>query len=123
MRKDIAQKWVDDLRSGEHEQTRGVLHAVEDGEHSYCCLGRLCEIAITNGVELKTQGNGAFVKYEGQAYLPPAEVYRWSGLDADEANSYAHMNDQDAASFKAIANAIEIRYNLNDREEVNDNNG
>lgn len=47
MKKEIMQKWVDALRSGEYRQIDGRLRSLEpgeDGKHSYCCLGVLCDL-------------------------------------------------------------------------------
>lgn len=45
MNKELKQKWVAALRSGEYKQGKGKLLYHENGETSYCCLGVLCEVA------------------------------------------------------------------------------
>lgn len=50
MKKEIADKWVAALRSGNYKQTTGMLNR---NNESFCCLGVLCEIAIKDGVELE----------------------------------------------------------------------
>ena len=42
MKKSIADKWVEALRSGKYKQGEGFLHS--ESNNTYCCLGVLCEI-------------------------------------------------------------------------------
>jgi hypothetical protein len=42
MKKDIAIKWIDALRSGKYKQGKSELHNSDTNE--YCCLGVLNEI-------------------------------------------------------------------------------
>lgn len=46
MKKDIAIKWVEALRSGKYVQGHGQLHNAQD--NTYCCLGVLCDITGTS---------------------------------------------------------------------------
>lgn len=50
MNKDNLRLWVDALRSGEYEQTQGMLARKQGEQTSYCCLGVACEVAAANGV-------------------------------------------------------------------------
>lgn len=54
MKKDIKDKWLTALRSGEYQQAEKVLRSEDDnGRASYCCLGVLCELAMEDGVPVK----------------------------------------------------------------------
>lgn len=41
MDKELKQKWIDALRSGEYKQTKGTLRDT----NGHCCLGVLCDVA------------------------------------------------------------------------------
>lgn len=57
MKKEIKERWVAALRSGEYAQTRQRL-ADDDG---FCCLGVLCEIAEQDQVVIKSGSGGRFM--------------------------------------------------------------
>lgn len=60
MKKEIADKWIAALESGEYKQGQNVLRS-DDG--FYCCLGVLCELAVKEGViKPWDEGSGS---YEG----------------------------------------------------------
>jgi hypothetical protein len=113
MKRDIAQKWVDALRSGEYEQTQQVLCRITEDGPRHCCLGVLCDLAIKDNVDIITQahmsadGVSQYIQFDTQGFMPPDSVYNWSELDQDYMDRYAGMNDSDLASFDEIATAIE----------------
>lgn len=87
--------WLEDLRSGKNKQTKNRLATVEeDGTVGYCCLGRACEVAIANGLDIPAE---TVVQYEGtedertvivygkeREYLTlPLAVAEWYGLGAE----------------------------------------
>lgn len=42
----LVEDWCQDLEKNADKQGKGLLHAVaEDGEETFCCLGRLCVVA------------------------------------------------------------------------------
>lgn len=118
MKKDVMEKWVKALRSGEYIQGDGMLRQVDDDDNGnpvvkHCCLGVLCEIV---GVE-----------YSGQDGLPPEKAYKAAGITTydkeDElgpqlpkryktkglnldSDRLEYLNDN-GLSFKEIANIIE----------------
>ena len=61
MKRDIAEKWVAALRSGEYRQGVGLLQAPNTKE--FCCLGVLCELAIKDGVPVRREAADDSVKY------------------------------------------------------------
>ena len=50
---DIKQRWVEDLRANSDKQGIGSLRRGKPGapaQDTFCCLGRLCELAVQDGV-------------------------------------------------------------------------
>ena len=46
----IKARWLAALRSGDYTQGVDYLHQIEeDKEHTFCCLGVLCELAVEDG--------------------------------------------------------------------------
>lgn len=93
LRKSVRAKWVAALRSGEYQQTTGVLTEVNglDDALGYCCLGVLCELARADGVPLEIvvcseeramDDHFEYVDaraYNGSATMPPLDVAKWAG--------------------------------------------
>lgn len=83
MKKEIAEKWVATLRSGEIQQTTGALGKA-DGKR--CCLGVLCDIAVEDGVigEPEEYGEweeyGQWMNYAGEGNVLPKAVQVWAGM-------------------------------------------
>jgi hypothetical protein len=112
---EVKQQWVDALRSGEYEQTKGRLRRgnpldpedLDDGyTPGYCCLGVLCDLAVKAGVtqlheerpledsEYENERNYVSYSYgltenrKDGSVLPP-EVAQWAGLEGiDAVNPY-----------------------------------
>ncbi len=100
MNKEIKEKWIAALRSGEYEQAKGSLY---DGT-GYCCLGVLCRIA------------GESVGAPNRRMYPKEEFALSVGL-VDEQGTLpqrgprgigclANLNDE-GFSFEKIADIIE----------------
>lgn len=103
MRKEIADKWVVALRSGEYKQGMGLLKKAD----KFCCLGVLCDIS----------GLGNWRDYRGrESYLHrrvalPKKVMKWSGIK----NAYGKFTDSlglgrlndTGHGFRFIASVIE----------------
>ena len=57
MKKDIAERWVKALRSGEYKQgTDGLRIPAPGGSYSYCCLGVLCHILVGDNATTFEEG-------------------------------------------------------------------
>lgn len=104
MKKEVADKWVAALRSGEYAQTRELLR----DRQGFCCLGVLCDIS----------GQGQWKQYEGEdsdsvnvgaheyhvgekaalGLLGP-EVIEWAGMMAGNVSG-EYGSDTTALSFK-----------------------
>lgn len=109
----VKKKWVEALRSGEFEQTKGNLC----DSTGYCCLGVLSELAVREGKADKWKADDGddvffFGKKRGDAddTFLPRSVMRWAGLDSDspavEGDSLAVLNDN-GKTFEEIADLIE----------------
>lgn len=123
MRKEIADKWVSELRSGNYEQGQQYLCRKNDeGKESYCCLGVLCELYIKEGYELSKEINpnnlSSCYMYGGQASaVLPTIVQVWAGIQNDfgkfgdeEGNTLVELNDRYKKNFQEIADTIEANY-------------
>lgn len=113
MKKDIKDKWVAALRSGEYKQTIATLNY---NNERFCCLGVLCELAIQDGVELSKKQDLGFYRYNNTETQLPKPVMEWAGIKTADAcykakrkynpENLAQKNDE-GRSFKQIANIID----------------
>jgi hypothetical protein len=124
--KEIKEKWIAALESGDYEQGTVTLRTV-DGR--YCCLGVLCELAIEAGVKVEksTDVVGRTWYNDGvnmEQSVPPPAVLMWAGLPINKPNpevsgyqvedgdgivtyeSLAEINDYTNAGFAGIAKII-----------------
>ncbi len=121
MKKEIADKWVAALRSGEYQQGTERLHALADFtdgcrevKKGHCCLGVLCEVAIKDGLKVHrlTTETSEYYDYANEAL--PVSVREYAGMDSDvgtfeengEDNVLAALNDA-GTPFSEIADIIE----------------
>ena len=116
-KKEIRQKWVEALRSGEYSQGKSKLRRKEsDEKDSFCCLGVLCELAVKKGIipPALEEMNGVFT-YDEHDTLLPDRVVAWAGLKSDSGGFYREIKGKDSLvalndggkKFKTIANIIE----------------
>jgi hypothetical protein len=131
MNKKVKTKWLTALRTGQVngkpiQQTRHALRNPNEsnGTKNLCCLGVLCEIAVSEGVikrdKRKSQG-GDTQFYYGRCSDDtelPLEVMAWAGMDSNQTDQFmstddvgkahlAKLNDYHDFSFDNIANEIE----------------
>ena len=63
----LKQRWVDALRSGEYQQTTGVLHRTHSDEDDepvgHCCLGVLCD--LLDFVKEDDDGDARIFRFNG----------------------------------------------------------
>ena len=96
MKREIADKWVAALRSGEYKQARETLAC--DARTKHCCLGVLCELAIEDGVEMDVAEIEAeiemdevestartYILFAGEAGGLPATVQHWADVKSRDA--------------------------------------
>ncbi len=124
MKHEIAEQWVEALRSGEYRQTKERLRDRDDG---FCCLGVLCDLYDRSHGGTgwgEPAVNDTEICFLGHDVDLPVQVAEWAGLKTfvgyyDEAsklacigtNNLAATNDS-GASFSDIANIIE--YHIDD---------
>lgn len=85
MNKEIKERWIAALRSGEYSQSAGYLGTDE----GYCCLGVLCEIALQDQVVIKTKDSSIDENFVYTSKIDPVDrdygvlplaVVAWSGM-------------------------------------------
>lgn len=131
MNADVKKLWIEDLRSGLHEQGKKKLRTQsEDGTTYDCCLGRLCDLYSqahpdqTDMVWKKPKGEPGTI-LESRKIIPfgpymeihilPEPVIRWAGLDSPDptvsinpnGRSSLSVQNDGGATFKEIADLIE----------------
>lgn len=118
MNKELVDKWVAALRSGEYKQTESVLF---DGT-GYCCLGVLCKVVqdpifhedkkryqwfdATAVVPVQIKEMVGLNSNVGE-YTPPNNSSSNNSLRMSE--SLVHLNDRKRLTFNEIADIIESR--------------
>ncbi len=98
--------WVKDLETTDTPQARCFLNV--DG--GYCCLGRLCEVAIANGVPVSKAQNDGVTFYDWTDSIPSERLCAWAGITSEEASLLAFLNDAKLYSFKKIADYLRKNY-------------
>ena len=108
MNPQIKQKWVDALRSGDYQQTKGRLRK----EDEFCCLGVLCDLyGKENNVEWQHNEVDDYF-YEKNSTVLPLSVMEWADVDGQSADicnvteTLAGLNDS-GSTFNEIADLIE----------------
>lgn len=112
MKKDIAEKWITALRSGEYEQGKYLLHNLNN--NTFCCLGILCELALQDGVDITVIDTLAGANsYDGCKFVLPLSVQNWSGMRSVDGTaksqiylSLSGLNDA-GTTFEEVAEIIE----------------
>jgi hypothetical protein len=118
MNEEIKEQWVNALRSGEYTQGTGRLATIRPDHIEYCCLGVLCELAVKNGLAVKSVQSNSFFRYyspnnindSNTATLPNC-VLEWAELKdrqgwSTNEDSLTSLNDH-GKSFEEIAQVIE----------------
>jgi len=105
MKQEIAERWVQALRSGKYKQGRGVLKQDE----SFCCLGVLCDIT-KDELELEWIPDPDSDSLDGGLLVLPLSVMDYAGLSARNpavgVKTLSDMNDA-GVKFNRIAKLIE----------------
>lgn len=109
MKKEIADKWIAALRSGDYKQGKGALRKKDD---TYCCLGVLCAILGIEAREPPPTGNVYTFGVDRNFGVLPTEAIVAAGMHSCDGivgtMSLSIMNDAFGGySFNDIANVIE----------------
>ena len=109
----IKKRWVADLRKNKKLQGVGYLRTEDD---KFCCLGRLCELAVKAGV-VKRHGNktkGYTYGENNMAGILPSEVMVWAEITKNDPAVIYKNNEEELSvlndnkvSFLRIATLIE----------------
>lgn len=120
MKKEIADRWIAELESGNYKQTTNALCMINGEEKSFCCLGVLCEIA-KDELNLKTElgsltAGKQVVFYNDSPACIPNIVRDWADMKSRNGlllsgGSLATLND-DGHTFKQIAVIIRENWEL-----------
>ena len=110
MKKEIKDRWVQALRSGEYKQGKGVLRQGEN----FCCLGVLCDITKEElGIEWTHARYGNYI--DGERVVLPPRVRDYAGLTKRnpeiEGMTLSDTNDS-GADFDVIADLIEKNWEI-----------
>jgi hypothetical protein len=108
-------KWIEALRSGDYEQSAGVLHAIdEQGNDSFCCLGVACKLYEEDG-DIQVDRHAVLVRYDGYKGILPDAVLTWLGTKTamgeyihpdGKTGSLISLNDT-GSTFDEIADVLE----------------
>lgn len=100
MKKEIMEKWVEALRSGDYKQGQLMLNTGK-----FCCLGVLCDISDVHQWEGSSYGGkSASLSKEVLEYTGMKEGLGWYDYDYP---SLSQLNDVKGMSFHEIADVIE----------------
>lgn len=116
MKRDIATKWTEALRSGKYQQGSGVLRKGS----AFCCLGVLCDLhrqeAGGQWVDKDAPGGGLtyVTACGGWDYaMLPTEVANWAGVQSPNPSAagewLTHLNDS-GRSFTDLADRIDSNW-------------
>ena len=129
MKRKKARKWIKALKSGKYEQGLGCMKRDRDGRVTHCPLGVLCELAIKDGVDVKTdryttaycsEQNVHVHTFDGNADVLPGKVVEWAGLCSCNGTVFSRLspvslielNDELKWSFKDIAGYIDDKWEV-----------
>lgn len=108
MNKQVKQKWIKALRSGNYKQSIGAMY---DGKtNTHCCLGVLSRLYIKehniSGKNLTSIIDDQLGNKKAPSSYPNAKVLKWAGLHHYTCHTLANKNDH-GVTFKEIAKYIE----------------
>ena len=125
MKKEIAEKWAEALRSGDYTQGKNYLKRTVEGKTSHCCLGVLCEIYYESNKEENIEESLMWIgelsdkdsihTFDGSTGALSKKVRNWAGIGSDigyvksDLLSKAYLTEMNDGeySFNDIADFIE----------------
>jgi len=104
----VKHKWLEALRSGEYEQTRGKLK----DDKGFCCLGVLCDL------HSKETGNEWETLFDVEVYLGiggilPVRVCSWAELPPSKINPDVYYTNSNGNFFQTTLAELNDIYKLN----------
>jgi len=118
MKKELKEKWIEALRSGDYPQTSNHLC----DETGWCCLGVLCDLVdsskwIYDDSDETEEGAKTYSFGNMHSKEFPSATWLWNvGLNYNLAKKLADMNDDGAFTFEDIANTIQEEVYSDDNE-------
>jgi hypothetical protein len=134
MKKEVADKWIAALRSGEYKQTKGHLNVPEEftlnvpeeftvnnspvygARTTYpvglCCLGVLCEVAIKEGVAVDKVLTDHSYSYDMTNSFLPASVMLWAGMKTNSGDTCISIDGEDVYELTVLND--DKGYNFNE---------
>lgn len=104
MNKEIKDKWVNALRSGNYKQGAGYLKITKKNETTFCCLGVLCDVMDIPSVKLD---NSRVSSFDGNSATLSLSILQKAGLNEEDQTDLINMNDDQEYTFEKIADYIE----------------
>ena len=126
MRRDILNKWVTALRSGEYKQTTGYLH----DSRGMCCLGVLCDLYSKEHPDLaewdvlsedEELSHCRFEMLENYEVLPEA-VQEWANMKSLD-GSYTAGGYDGTPYTETLAALNDKGYTFNDLADIIEERG
>ena len=113
MNKQIADRWISALRSGEYTQGAFVLLS----KQRFCCLAVLCDLhAKETGNRWQEVEDSQEQTYLGESNFLPHEVMSWAGMNSQtgriNGTTLAYLNDEKNLSFNLISDLIKENWDL-----------
>ncbi len=113
MNRENLEKWLVDLETTEEPQTKYVMTLKSEWltqPAGDCCLGRLCKVAIADGVPVTCESASPVVYYDNERATPPPAVLAWADVTPQFAHICSGKNDSAGLTFKEIAAWIRKEY-------------
>lgn len=76
MKKKLAMKWVEALRSGKYEQGSSYLEC----DNKFCCLGVLCKVMGVEGTRVEVNTGGYKVEFDGDTAGLTTDIQKIAGM-------------------------------------------
>ena len=111
MDKELKERWVNALRTGLYEQTKGVLYRPESGQ--FCAMGVLCDIQgaqwnsdpLAPSWPINAEDEDVDADERATCLMP----LRY-GLTCDQQGEICELNDSNELTFEQIAEYVDDRY-------------
>lgn len=96
MKHEVAEKWIEALKSKEYKQGKNKLCRVDGGDREYCCLGVLCDVYSKehpSSVFEPSVVSSDWLTFFGCSNTLPDEVRIWSGMATATGDYLQHTNN------------------------------
>lgn len=107
--KEIKQAWLDALKSGKYIQGTGKLMDTIENQKEHCCLGVLCEVHPSLGLDLSDDGKYAISEvYDGMTFNNYGALMMLLPMSSDDFYHLYDTNDCNAdKKYTAVIPLIE----------------